>query len=538
MPQVIEIDGVGRVEFPDGMSDDDIRSAIKRNVFRQTGQEANTAPVNPLPRPDPLAGMSKTDIAMAASGKAFRDLYRGGKQLLNIGDQKALQAEIDRAKAVEAPLLKHPLGFGANLATNALIAAPTMLIPGAGTMLGATMIGGAMGALQPTASDESPYVSAGLGAAGGAIGQGVANVVGTAVRGLRPGYSQEGAQLVKELGKQVPLDAAQRTGSRTLSLLDAAMENLPVTSGLVQARREAQQTAFNRAVAGTFGGTDDALTKPAMIAARDRIGGEIGNIASRNTMDVTSNVLNDLGVVEQLAKQKYPAAAARAVSSYVDDFLSKVQNGKMDGEAYRRLDSDIGRRIRSTTDGDLKNILGDLRGALRTAMDGSISPADASAWAKARAQYANLMRVAESGIDDAGNVSAAKLSNTTRAKNNRFQTNDLDQLARAGGVALRRPIGDSGTAQRLAYQSALTGGGGVAGLLAGEGDPESIAYGALGGALLPLTTYAAINNPASRAVLARGLLGQSPATNALARGVSPLLSGGGIGLGLLSHPNQ
>lgn len=538
MPQIINIDGVGQVEFPDGMSDDDIRSAIKRNVFRQTGREANTATQNPLPRQDPLAGMSKLDIAAAASGKAFRDLYRGGKQLLNIGDQKTLQNEIDRAKASEAPLLKHPLGFASNLATNALIAAPTMLIPGANTVLGATMVGGMMGALQPTASDESAALSAALGAAGGGIGQAAANTVGTAIRGLRPSYSAEGQRLVGELAKQVPLDAAQRTGNRTLSLVDAAMENLPVTSGLVQARRQAQQTAFNRAVSGTFGSADDALTKPAMTAARERIGGNIGNIASRNAMDVTAQVLNDVGAVETLARQKYASSQAGIVSSYVDDFLSKVQAGKMDGEAYRILDSKLGQRMRSTTDGDLRNVLGDLRAALRNAMDASISPADAKAWAQARAQYANLMRVAGSGIDDAGNVSAAKLSNTTRAKNNRFQTNDLDQLARAGGVALRKPVGDSGTAQRVFYQGALTGGGGLAGLVGGNGDMESAAYGAAGGALAPLAIYAAMNNPASRAVLARGLLGQSPATNALATGLSPLISGAGIGLGLLSNPNQ
>jgi hypothetical protein len=129
------------------------------------------------------------------------------------------------------------------------------------------------------------------------------------------------------------------------------------------------------------------------------------------------------------------------VRSQIDDILDKMANGKMAGEAYRNKDSELGRLIRQTTNGDRKSALGDLRVALREAMDASISPADAKAWGESRKQYANLMRVAESGIDASGNVSPAKLANTSMRKNNRFQTNDLDDLARAGGVAVPRHRG-------------------------------------------------------------------------------------------------
>jgi hypothetical protein len=363
-------------------------------------------------------------------------------------------------------------------------------------------------------------------------------MIGTAVRGLRSGYSPEAKRLVDNLATKVPLDAAQRTGSRTLSLLDAAMENLPGTSALMQNRRAEQQSAFNRAVAGTFGSADDALTKPAMLTARDRIGGDIGAVAQRNTMNVTNNVLNNLADIENYATRNYGTDIAPTVRSQIDDILDKMANGKMTGEAYRNKDSELGRLIRQTTNGDRKSALGDLRGALREAMDASISPADAQAWAEARRQYANLMRVSESGIDASGNVSPAKLANTSMRKNNRFQTNDLDELARAGGVALRKTVGDSGTAQRLAYQTALTGGGGLAGFMAGNGDPRDAATGALAGLAFPLTAYAALSNPATRAILSRGLLGPSPMSNGAVNALTPFLRGGGVGLGLLSNPNQ
>ena len=539
MPQIIEVDGVGQMEFPDGMNQADMASAIQRHVFRQTGTAPNSPSSIPRSPPaDPLAGMSRADIMGAASGKAFRDVYRGVKQTFNIGDQTALQAEIDRAKKDEAPLMKSPWGFGANLATTALMLAPTALIPGVNTVVGAGALGATLGGLQPTASDESTAVNMALGAAGGAAGQGIANTVGTAVRGLRTSYAPEAKRLVDYLATKVPLDAAQRTGSRALSLIDAAMENLPGTSALMQGRRAEQQSAFNRAVAGTFGSADDELTKPALLMARNRIGGELGAVAQRNTMNVTNDVLDKLGDVEKYVIKNDSVDVVKSVKAQIDDILSKMANGKMSGEAYKNKDSELGRLIRETNDGIKQNRLGDLRVALREAMDASISPADAKAWSESRKQYANLMRVAESGIDASGNVSPAKLANTSMRKNNRFQTNDLDELARAGGVALRKTVGDSGTAQRMMYQGALTGGGGMAGFMAGGGDPQDAVTGALAGLAFPLTAYGLLNNPATRAILSRGLLGPSPMSNGSVNALTPFLRGSGVGLGLLSNPNQ
>ena len=44
MAQVIDIIGVGLVEFPDGMSDDDIRNAIENNILPKYGKPAAPPP--------------------------------------------------------------------------------------------------------------------------------------------------------------------------------------------------------------------------------------------------------------------------------------------------------------------------------------------------------------------------------------------------------------------------------------------------------------------------------------------------------------
>lgn len=159
MVQRIDVPGMGVVEFPDGMSDADIASAIRRSM-----------PSQPQQSYDPTEGMSAMEKGLAGTGKAFADMYRGGKQLLGIGDQKALQAEIDEARRLDAPLLNTTAGTVGNVLGNVAIAAPTAMIPGANTIAGGAALGALTGAAQPVATDESRFNNIKSGAIfGGAV---------------------------------------------------------------------------------------------------------------------------------------------------------------------------------------------------------------------------------------------------------------------------------------------------------------------------------------------------------------------------------
>ncbi len=97
---------------------------------------------------------------------------------------------------------------------------------------------------------------------------------------------------------------------------------------------------------------------------------------------------------------------------------------------------------------------------------------------KTRAQYAGTKAV-ENMATDSGNISAARLANA--AKNMPPATRELSTLGSA-----MRSLPDSGTAQRMFFQSLLSGGVG-AGAIAATGDPmEGLKYGAgaMGGQLL------------------------------------------------------
>lgn len=157
MVQRIDVPGMGVVEFPDGMSDDDIASAIRRSMPAQQTQSY-----------DPTEGMSAIEKGLAGTGKAFVDVYRGGKQLLGIGDQQALQKEIDESRRLDAPLMNTTAGTVGNVIGNVAIAAPTAMIPGANTIAGGAALGALSGATQPVATDESRFNNIKSGAIFGA----------------------------------------------------------------------------------------------------------------------------------------------------------------------------------------------------------------------------------------------------------------------------------------------------------------------------------------------------------------------------------
>ena len=145
---------------------------------------------------NPTDGMSGLDKFRAGAGKALVDTWRGGKQLLNIGDQEALQREIDDAKTLDKPLMNTGSGLAGNLVGNVAASLPTALIPGANTLTGATALGAGLGLLSPTASDESALNQAIIGGAG----SGALNLAGRTLphlfNSVREPFTQPGREKI------------------------------------------------------------------------------------------------------------------------------------------------------------------------------------------------------------------------------------------------------------------------------------------------------------------------------------------------------
>lgn len=522
MPYEIETkDGIVIRGIPDGIAPDD--PSVKAKVANARFQRAASNPDYAKAGEMALQGASGLDKFRAGAGKAITDLARGVGQLTGM----VPTSEITENKQRDAALMSTGAGMAGNIAGNVAAALPTMAIPGVNTVAGAGAVGGALGALAPVAEGESRGINVALGAAGGAGGQMLGTAAGRLIRPVRSQLGPEASRLAGAAQQRgIPLDAADMTGSRPLTVLRDVMANMPLTADRQMAQQAAKQTAFNRAVSGTYGAADDVITPQSLTAARDRIGQQFTDLSQRNTLQANQGLLNSLANIESEVSRNAPSDVARVVKNNIDDVLSKVQPGDViSGRAYRELDSKIGRLSRNSASGDVRNYLGQVRDALRTAMDQSIGEADRQAWKEARKQYANLMTVAPlAARNETGDVSGRALLNRVMQQNrtNTFSGGgDLGELGRIGRAFVAEQTPNSGTAQRLFYQRFL------------ENPLTALWQQGVGGISYPIQGM--LNSQAGQRYLSQGLL---PITDPQQQAINGLLRSVGVGLPLVQFPQQ
>lgn len=461
---------------------------------------------------DPTEGMSTGEKVLAGTGRAMTNVVRGVGQRLGMVDQKT----IDEAEARDAPLMRTGAGQVGDVLGKIAVAVPTAFIPGANTVAGGALIGAALGAAEPTKTGDSVAKNMAYGGIGGGVGQMAGQALGRALRPVQAPPDPQRQLLIQAAQRHnIPLDAADLTGSRPLTVMRDVMANMPLTADNQAAIQAAKQAAFNRAVSGTYGGADDVLTPAALQGSRDRIGQQFTDLSARNAATIDQNVLTRMADVVDNANRYSTPDVARVVGNFADDVLSRVnQNDVLPGAAYRALDSQMGRTMRSTTNGDIRHAVGDLRNALREAMDASIAPADQAAWREARRQYANLMTVAPlAARDPMGNVSGRTLlaAALRQNRNGAFTgAGDLGELGRVGRTFVAEQTPNSGTAQRLFMQRFL------------ENPLSATWQQGAGGISLPV--QAAMNSPAGIHYLTQGAAQLTPRQQAL---VNALMRTGG-----------
>lgn len=154
MPQVIDIPGVGQVEFPDGMSDQDIVKAIRTKI----------APQKAAPLEDPGLGQTM----LIGAGRTFDRIGKGMQQMYYGATGNEAELQKLKARAAEDDRLYRPLQEARPFSTGIGESLPAMAIPGGGapTLLGNALRMGVAGALPGMLE----YGSAGERAQRGVIG--------------------------------------------------------------------------------------------------------------------------------------------------------------------------------------------------------------------------------------------------------------------------------------------------------------------------------------------------------------------------------
>ena len=558
---VVQVQGVGNIKFPDTMSPDEIRSAIETDILPKA-----SAPQAQQPAFDPTEGMSFYDKAKAGAGKAVVDLFRGGQQLLGIGDQAALQKTIDEEKRLSQPLMQTAGGVVGNLAGNAAamaipgtiaaraasaIPAVSALIDGAmaarpiatATALGAGT-GAVQGALEPVATGDSraknTAVGAGIGAAGGLL-------PGALARVAKPNIDPNVQTLIDE---GVRLTPGQTMGGVFKSVEDAAT-SIPVLKDIIGRARtrgleDYNRAGFNRALApiGQEVGPGFNIGREGVAAVESKIGQAYDAALDKiKRVDFDSTFSAEIDKLRTMVPELGDGPAKQFETILQNRVLSKMTPaGTMSAETMKGVESELGRQASQwMSSGDaaqrgLGAALREVQASLRGAVERSAGPDAAADLQAANTAWANFVRIrdaasrqgAEEGVFTPAQLSSAVRKQDRSVGKGAFARGDalMQDLTDAGKAVLPNKVPDSGTATRI-----FTGGG--IGALLGHSvgiDPTTMAmmaigaipYTSLGGGM---TLAALAKRPEFAGKLADVLRAGAPAGGIASGLMAPLLAG-------------
>lgn len=455
MPQIIEVPGQGQVEFPDGMSDEAIVSAIK-----------GMSPAKPA---GPADGIGAMKAGLIAAGRSADKVVKGVQQLYygatnNDEALAKLKAESAADDAVYEPLQKaRPIATGIGEMV------PAMAVPiggGAGAMakLGRAAIGGALpGALSyGDLGDRAKAATVGAfsNMAGASIGMGASKLLQPANRSAS--ISKEAFAAADRLG--LNLTAGQRTQNQALVNFENYLARSPGASGAMQATIGAQQQAMNKAAAKAMGQSADDLSEGVFAAAKDGIGKEFTRLQGITAPKIGNDFLQTLATIDadNMAKGAFKS---KSVDSLINKSLDLAQQGNLSGKAYKEI------RTQLTNEADAAFKAGDaslgqaykaVRSSLDKAAKDSLSPDDQKAWDVARAQWKAYKELTRSNVAEGGNVSAARLAAGLRRGGDGLRTGqmtgELADIARIGEAVKGAQNPNSGNlVQQMMFGNPLTG---------------------------------------------------------------------------------
>jgi hypothetical protein len=457
------------------------------------------------PQLSPTDGMSTTEKVVAGYGKAGVDLVTGLKQrwddaaawlegnmpfadALNqkIGGKTAAQvrdegrAAEDERKRLDAPLMATTAGRIGNVLGNVVNAVPTLAIPGANTVVGSAMIGAGAGAAQPTGTDDSAVLNAGIGAG---LGAGVAGVLKGAAKVAKPAYDSAVNKLL-DLG--IPLTPGQMLGGAWKRIEEAAT-SIPFAGDAIRNSQRRAFQALNTAVG------NEALAPIGATLPKGLSGHEAVQWTRKALNGAYDDVLQRIGAVQ----------ADDAFASQVGNLRQMVSNGNLAEESVKRFDrilenqvlgrfqgqeaitaqtlkkmeSELGNlsqrlgRSQNYDDQLLGDAVEELQGSLRGLVQRSAGPKEAADLQAANAGWAMFTRMRRAasmvGAED-GVFTPAQFLNATKAMDKSTQKGAFAEgralgqdLAEAAKSVMGQTVPDSGTPLRMLVQHPIMGMSGV-----------------------------------------------------------------------------
>ena len=413
-------------------------------------------------------------------------------------DQEKIEREQEWVKQHEGA------GIGETIADIAM----TLPAGGVSTLAGRALATGAIEGLTNVGDIGERIKETGYSALGSGIGEKAGDALTFLIKPFKESANAGVRKLIQKAeGIGIDLNAAQKTGNKTLQYADSALDFIPSSSSSQQAFKEKQRSAWQKALMKLGNESSDNASPEAMGAMKDRIQGIYRDVSSRNNINIDDVLRSDLAKVKTNYMEKIPVNQKSIVKSYLKDFGSIPDNAgaQIKGTTYQEIRSMLDKQAKNfkNTDEATYRALKDIRKAVDDAMERSVSPSDLTKWKQANNDWM-IMKNVEGSIDPlTGDISPAKLlSSLARKDQNRVLYGKGDQeltdVARVGKEFITPKTADAGTAQRAAMMKLLTGAGlgGVA--TTAYYNPElagaEVAAGLLGGILIPKVAARSMQN--------------------------------------------
>lgn len=558
---------VYEITAPDGMSEQEIQAQVQQQLSAGT-QQPQQAPQQPQSQPsgglgafgrsmaglfrgaaDPIAGVSQ----LAARGANSLGLLSDERVQQLEGFNRQFEQGYQRLRGQQAGTFD-PARMAGTIAATAPLAAAVPAGAGLGAQTGmAALTGGAFGAASPVENPGDDFWRQKMGQVG--TGAAAGAVLAPVTAGLSRIISPKTRPEVKTLmGEGVTPTPGQILGGPWRSA-EEKLKSVPILGSSIRnaegrAVDQFNTGAVNRALfpigkkvpKGTLGHDAVEFARNAISQSYDDVLTKIGQIAP------------DQQVAQQISAagnslQSIPGGRSQQFADIIRDQLaSRLQNGRMDGQAFKAAEQNIGNlaaQYMRSSDAD-QQILGlalaDTQQALRQWVERAAPPEAGRQLQRVNQAYAAYKRVeraaastgSESGVfTPAALHSAVKALDRSKDKGSFARGTALMQdMSSAGKAVLSPKVPNSGTADRLLLPGSL----GLIGPLAASGAGAlPLGYGLA--AATPSALYTRPGQATLAALLARRPELAGPLGQAVRSAGVPVLTPGMYGvLGPVTEP--
>lgn len=450
------------------------------------------------PADNPTSTMSAFDRTAAGAGGAMKDALLGGQQATLEADKKfaggrisglinalrgtvgmepktldSVNQEIVDKRAIDKPLLDATAGKVGNVIGGAATTLPAMLVPGANTVKGAAILNAGLGAIQPTAGDESRLENAAIGAASGAAGQVGANALSRVVSPQSSKY----VQLLRNEG--ITPTPGQMLGG-TAQKIEDKLTSVPILGDAINYSRKQGLDEFNRAALARaldpIKAQASTIGREGVQEASDKLSSAYNNLLPKMRLDLDPQLGQELAKIQAMAHAgMLPERAKQLDNILSDQFMRKLTPaGTMSGTSFKEVESQLGRMAKefgSSVDADQRQMGSALNEALSSMRD-SLSrsnPSNAAELAKINEGYANYARIRDAASRQGsaeGVFTPAQLAAAVRSADKSVDKGNyargtalMEDLSDAGKNVLAPKYPDSGTTGRTLMNLGVVGSG-------------------------------------------------------------------------------